>query len=233
MAETDRTVEERLDRIEKTLDKIAQGLGQAPALLSIATDSIDEIIQDSETSEVKVDDRIKSGLSLLVRLSDPKINESINGLLDLLEQGPGLASMVVDSVDETIDQCNQGMVRLDDRLKSVNHLLTVISDPEMITKIDGLIEFSNQMPGLAAMTIDSIDEFFNTYGSEFADTMAFLQKENLLFLKNAGDALIEAQSEPPSKVGGIFGLLRTLKDPDRQRALGFFMNVLKNLGKKL
>ena len=233
MVETDITVEERLARIERSLDKIAQGIEQAPTMLSIATDSLDEIIQNSDSTDVKMDDRIKSGLSLLMRLSEPQVNQSINNLLDLVEQGPGLASMVMDSVDEVVRESNQGPVRLDDRMKSVSNLMVTLSDPDMVHKVESLIQFSNQLPGLAAMAVDSIDSFFEYYGTEFADTMAFLQKENLLFLKNAGDALIEAQGQTPAKVGGVFGLLRTLKDPDRQKALGFLMNVLKNLGKKL
>ena len=44
---------------------------------------------------------------------------------------------------------------------------------------------------------------------------------------------MHAQQEPPAKVGGVFGLLRALNDPDRQKALGFLMNLLKHLGKTM
>jgi uncharacterized protein YjgD (DUF1641 family) len=33
--------------------------------------------------------------------------------------------------------------------------------------------------------------------------------------------------------GGIFTLLRKIRDPDRQKALGFLLSFLKNLGRRL
>jgi uncharacterized protein YjgD (DUF1641 family) len=71
------------------------------------------------------------------------------------------------------------------------------------------------------------------YEKEFNDSLSFLHQDNLIFLKNVGDAMTEAQNQEPAKIGGVFGILRALKDPGRQKALGFLMNVLKNLGNKI
>lgn len=219
------SIDQRLDRIEKTLNKLTSGLDQAPSLVSIATDSIDELIQKANTSQVKFDDRLKNGLHLLSRLSDPKINSAINNLCDLVEQAPGLVSLTMDSVDEGLAKMNAGSVKLDDRINGVVKLVEKLSDPKMIERVDSLIAFSDQVPGLVAMTMDSVDDLIKKNLKENA--------KSIDLIKNLSQALNEAQNEPPAKVGGLFGLLGALKDPGRQKALGFLMNILKNLGNKI
>ena len=49
----------------------------------------------------------------------------------------------------------------------------------------------------------------------------------------ANTALVQAIQDPPTKVGGIFSMLRALRDPDRQRGIGFLLSFLKNWGKKM
>ena len=227
------SVEDRLTRIERSLEQIASGMSQAPVMLSMATDSLDEYLGTAKQEGIHVEDRLKDTLHLLGRLSDPKINQSLHALLDTLEQAPELVSMIMDTVDEVIGQSNQGSVRLDDRIKGLGHLFNKLSDPEMVDRLNGLIKISEQAPGLMALTVDSIDAFMLRYEQEFRDSLSFLHRDNLYFLKNVGEAVTEAQNQPPTKVGGIFGLLRALNDSGRQKALGFLMNVLKNLGNKL
>lgn len=227
------SIESRLDRIEHMLEKMTSTMEQAPSMISIAADSVDEMISSSNSSEVSFEDRMANGLHLLNRLSDPKINNALNGLLDAMEQGPGLISMVMDSADESIKSLNDGPVKLDERIMSVTHLVNKISEPQMVDKVEALISFAEQGPGLAAMAMDSLDAFMERYGNDWKESISFLDVENLKFLKKTGEALTEAQAQPPAKVGGIFGMLSAIKDPDRQRALGFLMNVLKNLGNKI
>lgn len=233
MTDVSMTVEDRLSRIERSLDRIASGMNQAPVMLSMATDSIDEYLGAAKQEGIQIEDRLKDTLHLLGRLSDPKINRSLNNLLDTIEQAPGLVSMTMDTVDELVSQSNQGAVRLDDRIAGVGQLLRQLSDPQMVERLNGLMKISEQAPGLMAMTVDSIDAFMVRYDQEFKDSLSFLHRDNLMFLKNVGEAMNEAQNQEPAKVGGVFGLLRALKDSGRQKALGFLMNVLKNLGNKL
>lgn len=233
MTDVTMTVEDRLSRIEQSLDRIASGMNQAPVMLSMATDSIDEYIGAAKQKGIEVEDRLQDALHLLGRLSDPKINQSLNNLLGTVEQAPGLVSMTMDSVDELVRQSNQGSIRLDDRIAGLGQLLNKLSDPKMVERLNSLITLSEQAPGLMALTVDSIDAFMIRYEQEFKDSLSFLQRDNLVFLKNVGEAMTEAQSQEPAKVGGVFGLLRALKDSGRQKALGFLMNVLKNLGNKL
>jgi uncharacterized protein YjgD (DUF1641 family) len=221
MVEKQMAVEERLARIEHMLEMISHGVNQAPSMIAIATDSMDEIIGNAGRDGVSFEESLSNGIHLLQRLSDPKIAGSLNTLIDNLEHGPGMVSMAMDSLDESIGQANQGSVRLDDRINGLTQLLTEISDPGMIDKLIGLVSFAHQSSGLFAMGMDTVDE------------MIANNSENLEFINKLGQSLQEAQSQTPVHVGGIFGLMRTIKDPDRQKALGFLMNILKQFGKKL
>jgi uncharacterized protein YjgD (DUF1641 family) len=225
MLDTSPDIEDRLARMEKTLEKIAQGVDQAPTFLSMATDSLDELIYHSNEGPVRLDDRLRNGLQLLGRLSDPNINASMNQLLDLMEQGPGMLSMGMDMLDEAISKSNESGTLLDDRIEGFKILIDKLSDPAMLDNFTSLIKFSHQASGLAAMSMDMFDEFMKDH--------RVINAQSLDLLMKAGEAVTEAQQEPPAKVGGIFGLLKALRDPSRQKALGFVMNILKNLGKKL
>ena len=219
----DQSVEQRLASIERHLAKITEMLDQGPTMLSMATDSIDEWARGEMASGISIEERLQTIGHLAKRLSDPAISSSLNSLLDFTEQAPGLVSMVADTLDETLAG-KPGQTSFDDKLKAMNHLLDRVTDPSTQEKLDNLFQLADQAPGLVAMVIDSID-----------DIMAgdYLVKNSIEFIQQGNEALSEAKHQKINKVGGLFGLMRTLKDPDRQKALGFLMNVLKNLGKKL
>jgi uncharacterized protein YjgD (DUF1641 family) len=224
-ASTTSSIEARLERIERSLEKISTGLEQGPVMLSMAADSFDEIAGNARDQGIDLGVRLKDGMHLLKRLSDPEINKGINGLIDTLEQAPGLISMFIDIADESAGQYNKGPIKLNDRIAGLLSLLDKISDPETIQNINILLEKSQQTQGLIAMAIDTFDDV--------AKDNSLLDSKNLEFLKNIGESLQEAIAEPPAKIGGLFSLLRAINDDDRQKAIGLLMNVLKKLGNKL
>jgi uncharacterized protein YjgD (DUF1641 family) len=233
IVQKDKTVEERLEAIEKSVAAMNKSLQQAPVLMSMATDSIDEIIGDIKRQGVNVDDRIKDGIGLLGRLSEPKIVESLHSLLNLVEQGPGLVAMATDSVDGMMTQVNASPVKIQDRIVGTAEILEKLTDPKTVEGLKTTLELSRQAPGLVAMAMDSVDDFMQNHSEDVSDSLSFLRKDNLLFLKKASDSLSESLNEEPAKIGGFFGMFRILRDADRRKALGFFFNILKNLGKKL
>lgn len=214
---------DRLSRIESMLEQITNQMNQAPSLISIATDAIDEKIRQSRATGVDFEERLQNAADLLVRLTDPQLYQTLSGFLDFAEQAPGLIAMTADMADEAIIKANEG-IPINDRLSAGLSLVTKLTEPDMAEKIKNLIELSDQLPGLIAMTVDSMDEAMRDN--------KLLDPANLRFVKSLSEAHTESLTDPP-KIGGIFGMLRALKDPDRQKALGYLMNVLKNLGKKL
>ena len=226
MIDQEISLEQRLERIERKLDRLTSVSDEAPVMMSMATDSVDELIMQAKRKGMDVDGRIRDALHLLVRLSEPQVNQALHGLVDFIEQSPGLVSMVADSVDEHIRKGNEGRVRLDDRLAGAGHLLNKLTDPEMVEKLDGLMKLADQGPGLAAMVVDSIDEFLGR-------NRALADPANIEFLKKTGEALSEAQQEPTKRIKGILSFYRAINDSDNQRALGFLLKVLKKLGQKI
>ncbi len=216
------SVESRLDRIEHGLSKITDALEQAPAMLSMATDTIDEQVSAQRAQGVDIEERLQTGLQLLGRLSEPGIAQSLHGLLDLVEQGPGLVSMAADSIDESLYQANQGSVPLAQRLQSASRLLNRLTDDKQIDKINQLLDLSDQLPGLVSMTVDTLDEFMIDGGGN-----------NVELFNKVLAANKYATESPPAKVGGIFSILKLMRDKDISRATGFLVNFLKAFGRKL
>lgn len=87
---------------------------------------------------------------------------------------------------------------------------------------------ADQAPGLIAMTVDMFDEGMKEVMAKDFDLSSIMELAG-----ESNRALIAAKAEPPAKVGGIFGLLRLIKDKDRQKGLGFLMNFLKHLGRNI
>jgi uncharacterized protein YjgD (DUF1641 family) len=163
---------------------------------------------------------------LLTRLDT--IEQAVDNLATMMQQGPGMVAMLADTADEMYRTADAQGVNVEERLQNALLLAEKLTAPAMVEKLDGLLSLSDQLPGLVAMTMDTVDEGMRNAIANGIDPQALAN-----WAGQAGQALCEAQAEPPAKVGGIFGLLRALNDKDRQKALGFLMNFLKHLGSKL
>ncbi len=184
----------------------------------------------------------EAGRKVRARLSDERTLEAIDHLLAridtlekavedlnvLMRQAPGLVAMAGDMLDDTYRQAEANGVNPEERLKNALHLANKFTDPEMIKKLDGLLLLGERMPGIISMIFDSMDEKMQMAMAHGFDPRVLSQTAG-----NANTALTNAMAEPPAKVGGIFGLLRAIKDPDRQKGLGFLLNFLKHFGRQL
>ncbi len=215
----------RLDRIESMLIQLTSSLEMAPAVLSMMTDTVDEIAIKSATDGISLEERFKAVGGVISRLSEPNTTKNIHKLLDILDQAPGLVSMVTDTIDEFAKESAQSGTGLDERINGLICLFNKLSDPEMVAKIDTMILLSNQMPGLIAMVIDSIDEV--------AKGTDLLGPQNMELLKSAMIANQYASAVEPAKVGGLFGIMKILKDEDIQKMLGFLVNFAKVFGREI
>lgn len=163
---------------------------------------------------------------LLTRLDT--VEHAVSNLATMMQQGPGMVAMVADMADEAYRTADSNGVSVDERLKQALLLAEKLTAPAMVEKLDGLFTLSDQLPGLISMTLDSLDDGMQKAIANGIDPQVLAHT-----LGQTGEALCEAKATPPAKVGGIFGLLRALNDDDRQKALGFLMNFLKNFGSKL
>ena len=90
------------------------------------------------------------------------------------------------------------------------------------------MQLADQLPGLIAMVVDLVDEESAKATEQGLDFQALVSLSS-----KAGQAVSEAQSMPPRKVNGLFGLMRELRDPNRQKAIGLVMDIATVFGKKL
>ena len=162
---------------------------------------------------------------LLARLDT--VEEAGKGLEQTMQQGPGMVAMVADMADEAYRSADANGVSIDDRLKNALTLAEQLTHPDMVQKLNDLVSLTNQLPGIVAMAVDTVDEGMRTARDNG------LEPETLVdWAGQFGRAMREAKNEPVSKVG-LFGMVRALNDPDRQKALGFSLNFLKHLGKQM
>lgn len=159
------------------------------------------------------------------------INERLDRIEKILEQLtgatrdlPALMAIGADTADELARQGESHGIDPVARAQAGVDLLLTLSEPETLNNLKGLVKLSNQFPGIMAMGVDTVDDLVRT-----TDCMS---EENLAFVTKAVEAVTEANAEPAERIG-LFGLLGALSDPDRQKALGHVMNILKKLGKKL
>lgn len=250
----------RIDTLETAVDRLATLMEQGPGMISMAADTVDETARRAADNGIYLEERLSNALHLAERLTAPETVEKINALLTLAEQAPGMISMMADAVDEEIRHaCDRG-VNIDKRLGTALRLAERITDPQMEERLNTLLDLSDQMPGMLAMTMDILDEgyrkaadagldlqtLFNQgafalkqmvallSSEEFKALMAsgVLSPQTLNVVAQAGEALTESQ-QAEHKKAGLFATMRALSDPDRKRAMGFVLTFMKNFGKKL
>jgi len=233
-------------------------LEQAPGLISMSADMADDVVRRATEKGIDIDSRFRATLDLVERLTAPQIYEKLNGLLQATEQMPGMVSMFADMADDTYRQAANRGIDIDERLRTGLELAEKLTAPDVLDKINQLLKLSGQAPGMVAMFMDILDEMYNKAAekgldpetmikqgvdvtkkmtvllnsSEFQGLMesSVFEPQTLNVLSAVSNALVESQEEPVRKVG-IFGLMRSLRDPEAQKALGFLSTVLKNFGK--
>lgn len=100
---------DRLDTIEEAVAKLDVALTQGPAMLAMMTDMADDVYRQAEDEGVNLDERLQLMLQLTERLTTPRTVEVLTQLMDrmdeleqlieLADQAPGFAAMMVDTFD--------------------------------------------------------------------------------------------------------------------------------------
>ena len=217
----------KIETLESAVERLNIAMAQGPGLISMATDSIDEAYQKSIEQGINIEERLSNALVVAEKLTTPAMVERINNLVEFADQAPGLISMFTDSVDETFQSSKLNGVNIEARLAGALELANRLTAPKTIAKLEGLMELSDQAPGLISMIVDSIDEEMakaTNAGADFKTLSALGQKLSV--------AVAKADKMPENKLGPI-GLFRALRDSDRQKALGFLMNFAKAFGQEI
>ncbi len=215
------SADETVAQLESLLD-LAQ---RAPDILAMVADMADDAVGQAAARGLDLDERLRYTLHLLEKLTEAQTVAQLEQMLELSRQAPGILAMVADMADDAAGRAAAHGIDFDERLRNGLRALERLTATTTIDQLDALLSLAERAPGIAAMTADVFDEAMAKMQGEGADPQAVGE-----MLKLALVALSRARQAPPSKVG-LFGLMGALKDPDRQKALGFLMRFLKELGK--
>ncbi|HFC01078.1 MAG TPA: DUF1641 domain-containing protein [Phaeodactylibacter sp.] len=221
--------------VEK-LDALLSIADQAPGLMSITMDAIDEGAKRSADRGVDINQRLGAALEIAEKLTAPAMVEKLDAMLSLADQAPGLISITMDAVDEGVRHSAEKGVDINERISNALLLAEKFTAPDMVEKMEGMLKLADMAPGLIAMTMDMVDDGVKSIQNSDLATID-MDKMNLKTLvevaEMTGIALSEAKEMPREKVSGIFSMLRIMKDPDRQKAIGFVMSVAKAWGRQM
>ncbi|NND35169.1 MAG: DUF1641 domain-containing protein [Saprospiraceae bacterium] len=219
---------QRMEAIEQSLENLHQAVQQAPQMISIATDAVDETYTRAKENGVDLDQRVNNLLKLVDKISDPVIAERLESTLSSLNQMPGMAAMLVDTVDDEVVNLKQKGILVEDRITGLVKILEVLTEPRLVAQLEGVMAAMSKMPDTIAMVADMADDGMR----ELIDSGVDPQELGAITTKIIRSLSNTAQSDIESS-GGIFKMLRKFADHDRQKALGFLLDFLKNLGKEL
>ncbi len=242
---------DRIDSIEQTVDKLADAVNQAPAMIAMMTDAADEQYRLAAESGVDIDERLHSALQIAEKLTEPRTVEVLSGLLDrmdqleelvkLTDQAPGMMAMMVDAADEQYRLATESGVDVEARIKTGLTLVEKLTTPESMEVLSKLVDHMDaldnavglldQAPGMVAMGVDIADEYARTASASGLDIDRFttqglqaLVKFSTLVASDGFDAVIESGILDPDAVRVIGDMGYTLAQcrKDPPQRVGLF-----------
>lgn len=219
---------DRIDTLENAVANLSTIMDQGPGMLAMATDIADETYRKANSSGISLENRFNNALHIAEKLTAPAMVEKLDHLLQLVDQAPGLIAMTTDVVDDTYRRMSAQGINIENRLAVALNIAEKLTTPAMVEKLDNLLQLADQAPGLIAMTVDMVDEEMGKVNNSRIDIPALLEVG-----KQLSSAVTKSRTMADAKVGGIFSMLKTMRDPDRQRAIGYLMNIAKAFGQEL
>lgn len=202
----------RIGSIERKLSNIEDITKKLPAVIAVATDSIDEHCRNAAKSGIDIGERFKKMSELLIQITDPKkidalsqvINniENLASLLKQLERVPDILAVIVDSFDELCKDAERS---------GIDFELVMKQGKDAASKLNELLKS------------DELKALMNS---------GILNSKAVNIVAQAGCALAECKEARPEKIG-IIGLIKALGNCDIQCALGFLISFGKRFGRLL
>lgn len=249
---------QRIDTLEKGVERLSALLEQGPGLVSMAVDTVDDGYRRAAQQGVDIDERLSNALHLAEKLTAPEMVERIDGLLKLAGQAPGITSMMVDVADDGVRQAARRGIDIEQRLGAALQLAEQLTAPEMVEQLSSLLKLARQAPGIMAMAVDVVDDSYRQVAGNGIDLAALSKKGLTVARRTAGlvdseefDALLHSdlfnpktldvlsvvsgaltrcRMDPPKKAG-VFKLLGAMGDPEIQKSLGFLLSFARNFGR--
>jgi hypothetical protein len=68
----------------------------------MVADTADRLFADAAAHGVSIDERLRQGLIVLEKLTQPEVARSVTALIELAPQAPGMLAMAMDSADDLV-----------------------------------------------------------------------------------------------------------------------------------
>lgn len=160
------------------------------------------------------------------------IRKSVEQLSDGMKQVPEMLEMGTDAVDNLALKVRARGIDIEERGEAVVQLLERLTQPKTIEKLNMLLDLSDQLPIIAADSVNFIDDGMDALYQRGIDIYKTAENvEKVLIAANT--ALQETLEESPKNTGGVLGLLRQLNDKDFQKVLAFITTFGKYFGRHL
>lgn len=212
-------IEAKLDRLERALGPLAM-LGELPGVAGTAVETLDDRVRGQEP---ELDARLRGAVELLERISRPRTLAMLHQAVDVLEAAPALLSTAVDAIDDVADPDG---LNLHGRVEVASKLLGQITKPKTMELLRNLLDQLTD-PTPVVTGVPALD----AYAAQGV-SMEQLTREGLQLVGQVVVFLRHAQAQGERRLGP-WGLLKALRDPHTQRALGFAISVLEGFGQAL
>ncbi|MCB9743144.1 MAG: DUF1641 domain-containing protein [Alphaproteobacteria bacterium] len=203
----------RLARLEGRVESLAQQLDHIPAGVAAVTDTVDHHVAALQQRGVDVDERLRVALSLTERLTRPDTAAAVEQALELSEQLPGGAAMVVDTLDGLMSKVVAQGIDIDERLRMLAAATEALTRPSMLKLVNALLDRGEDLERVISVVLES----------------GVLDAPAVSVVGDAGSALATSRDETLRPVGA-FGALRQLSDPDVGLAVAFGLQFTKRFG---
>ena len=167
----------RLSRLEGAVEGLQQATALAPAVVAGVTDTIDQHAAAARARGIDVDAHVQGSVKLAEALTRPEVVATLGRMVDRLDtvdaalqvaaQLPGMAAGAVDTVDGLIAAARAEGIDIDARLRASLTLVERMSAPETVEALLALTDrldtaqealaIADQLPGMAAGVIDTVD----------------------------------------------------------------------------
>ena len=189
------------------------------------------------------------------------LEAAMSQVTDLLEQAPTVVATVTDIADESVRRAGRRGVDMDQRLHTALSLLERITEPDMVSALNRLMDLAEGGDAMLATLGDMADETARRLDfdgraraggalleratrpevtdqlGDMLDTLidaegGMLHPAAVQTLGVAAQALVAAQGEPPRRATP-WQAFRAARDPQLQRALGFMLEFGKQFARRL
>lgn len=213
-------IQARLGAIERRLDRAEAMAADAKAVVAVATDSLDGLVDRIGPAEVEA--RRAALLALVAEASRPEVLEALRTLAvvapvlaqtaPMIQGASGALATTVDTLDGLAARAADAGIDLDARARTLLGAAERLTAPEAVRLLETAMSHTDTLQTL----LDS----------------AVVAPAAVRVVAGAADALVEVRSAPAGQAG-FFAALGAVSDPEVQRALDFGIRFARAFGRRL